>query len=362
MHWNKPLKRIAKSVKNPLVKFRLGLKQRLGWLDIPKVQPFLGFGNAETLQIRGRVIEDAGLKKPKENQSIRRNIIAMFKRYESEEFPGVTIELEINGKKYFEETDEAGFFHFVVSNPFPPLPEEEKWIKVKFKLLDEITEDQGLIEEKGEIYLPPDNASFGIISDVDDTILISRSTNFIRRLRLLLFKNALTRLPFDGVSGFYKALQAGNTSTRRNPIFFVSSSQWNVYDLLLDFCTHHDIPKAPFLLRTLEKRWFEFWKERSPARHGHKFEKIKHILETYNHLPFILIGDSGQRDPEIYSRVAMEYPSRIAALYIRDVTTTKRHRQVKEIAENLREKGVEMLMVKDTGEAELHARKSGFIR
>ena len=89
--------------------------------------------------------------------------------------------------------------------------------------------------------------------------------------------------------------------------------------------------------------------------------KSGNILNTYHGLKFILIGDSGQRDAEIYSEIVKEFPGRIAAIYIRDVSKRKKGTRVKKIGEGLEASGVEMLLVKDTEEAASHAISKGFI-
>src|SRR5690606_26771482 len=193
------------------------------------------------------------------------------------------------------------------------------------ELMEEVVPDQKDISARGQVMLLTSDSQFGIISDVDDTILVSKATNLLKKLRLMLFKNAHSRLPFEGVAAFYRALQKGVTGNFYNPIFYVSSSEWNLYDLLVDFCLVRGIPKGPFLLQTLEEDWYKFWKS-GGGTHGHKVDKIRHILTTYHDLRFILIGDSGQKDAEIYSKIVHEYPERILAIYIRDVSKKKRQR------------------------------------
>src|SRR5690606_32076573 len=136
-----------------------------------------------------------------------------------------------------------------------------------------------------------------------------------------LFNNAHTRLPFAGVSEFYRALQSGRNGKRNNPFFYVSSSPWNLYDLLIDFLDLNNIPEGPLLLRDFG---LDHNKAGSSDHMGHKFKEIENILTTYPHLNFILIGDSGQDDPVIYKEVVKKYPNRILVIYIRDVQLSDR--------------------------------------
>ena len=96
----------------------------------------------------------------------------------------------------------------------------------------------------------------------------------------------------------------------------MSSSPWNLYDLLVDFLDLNGIPAGPLMLRDFGLRY----EPTAGSGHlGHKLKEMRQILQAYPQLQFILIGDSGQEDPEIYREVVKEFPGRILAIYIRDV-------------------------------------------
>ncbi len=356
--WKKPFVKLARKVKSPFRKLKLEIKQELGWLGVPQILPYRGFGNQNIVYFRGSVLEDKGLCTPEANDTVWENMIAMMKRFVSDEIPGVKLRATFMGETKIVETDERGFFE-VTFTPQHLIDTQGAWQPVALELLEEVVPNQEDVKATGQVMLLSHQSEFGVISDVDDTILISKATNALKKIRLMLFKNAHSRLPFEGVAAFYKALQHG-ISDKYNPIFYVSSSEWNLYDLLVDFCSVRGIPKGPFLLQTLEEDWYKFWKS-GGGNHSHKVDKIRHILTTYHELRFILIGDSGQKDAEIYSKIVHEYPERILAIYIRDVSKKKRQREIKTIGEGIEHTGVEMLLVKDTQEAARHAIERGFI-
>jgi phosphatidate phosphatase APP1 len=207
------------------------------------------------------------------------------------------------------------------------------------------------------VLLPPATAAFGVISDMDDTVLQSRVTNFLRAARLLLLENARTRLPFPGVAAFYRALVAGTGGGAGNPIFYVSSSPWNIYDVIADFLEAQEIPAGPLLLRDWDLRGM------GGRHHRHKSQHIAEILETYPGLPFVLVGDSGQEDPEIYSAIVREHPGRILAIYIRDVSKDPvRIAAIGALADQVREGGTPLVLADDTLAAARHAAEHGWIR
>ncbi len=212
---------------------------------------------------------------------------------------------------------------------------------------------------KGEVLIPPASAQFAIVSDIDDTVIQSRVSNFLLAARGVILGNARTRLPFTGVAAFYEALRNGRSGSEKNPIFYVSSSPWNIYDVITEFMDLQKIPHGPVLLRD----WDISFGALSSHRHfEHKGKAIRNIMEFYPHLSFILIGDSGQHDPEIYRQVVQEFPNRIKAIYIRDVSRNpQRSTAIGKLAEEVAASSCVLVLVEDTYAAAQHAAAQGWI-
>ena len=342
---------------NPFKFLKVILKKKLGWLGTPKILPYIAYGNEDKIVITGAVIEDKGLSKPENEQSLFSNMIAMIKRYSGDELAGVRVKIEYNGTEKTIQTNEHGIFHTIIPNSIGYNPDHE-WLSINYKLVDEVVENQGAIEVSGEVYIVNPQASFVVVSDIDDTILVSHSTNLFRKIRLMLFKNAMTRMPLDGVSLFYKMLNKSDEHGSR-PIFYVSGSEWNLYDLLIDFFEFQKIPKGPLLLSGYKTKLFRLW------RSGNKFQdkrlKIKDLFERFYDQSFILIGDSGQKDPEIYLKILEMFPSRIKAIYIRYTGGKKRNIRLERLAEESEKLGSRMVIIHTTEEAIKHASENGFI-
>lgn len=355
------LKPIFKTIKKPFKKLKVFIKMKLGWLGIPKIIAYNGYGNFNNVFIKGRVIEDKGLSKPKDSQKVWHNILATLKRFSSDELGGIKIKAELLGEAQVTTTDEMGFFsfHFNIRD-IDAAREKSNWVSVYFELIDQWVQEQPKISETGQVRIIPDEIERIVVSDIDDTVLISHSTQTIRKLRLMLFKNALGRMPFPGVSDFYRALCRGENAKKEFPFFYVSSSEWNLYDLLTDFFEFNDMPKGVLLLRRLNHSIFKFWKS-GGGNHEHKYEKIKELLELFPAQKFILIGDSGQRDPEIYSKLAVEFPGRIDTIYIRKIRKRSFLRREQNLPHELAEVGTTYLELKNTREAIKHAFDKGYI-
>jgi len=342
---------------NHIDRWKLKRRIRKGKLGDVIIFPYRGYGNHKEITIMGRVMENSGLAKPNVHDSTWTNIKAMARRYMSREIPFVHVKAKFQEQEKNLEVDDEGYFRLRMTFPQPP-PDDRLWHKVDFELLDKLTEGQKEIKAKGEVMIPDSKSDFGVISDIDDTILISKTTSRIEIIRMALVNNATTRMPFHGVAAFYNALQKGGNGKSHNPVFYVSSSPWNMYDMLEDFFALNNIPKGPILLRDIGISETKFIKEKHAS---HKLDKIRRILSFYPDLKFILLGDSGQHDPEIYQTVVHEFPGRVLSVYIRDVTNPVRKEAVKKIAMDMAGRGVDLVIKDDTVDAASHAESKGYI-
>ncbi|KOH42737.1 App1 family protein [Sunxiuqinia dokdonensis] len=350
-------KKITQSVYK---RIKLFVKYRLGWLGVPIIIPYHGYGNGKQLLVSGYVTEDKGMAKPDEKHTRWENLLAMIKRYSSDEIPGANVEVQVNGERQEAITGETGLFKVRFDSVSPVTNPNSVWLPYVATLHSDITGEERKVSTRGEILIPGTDAEFGVVSDVDDTILVSHATQALRKLWLMLWRNSRTRKPFPGVAAFYRALHVGQDGKQSNPFFYVSSSEWNLYDLLEDFCIHHGFPKGVFLLRELKVNILKFWKS-GGGDHQHKYRKIKTLFETYPAMSFILIGDNGQHDPEIYSQIAAEYPNRIRAVYIRVVRKKAREQRLSKILFQMEQLNVPMILAYDTIEAARHAIENNFI-
>jgi phosphatidate phosphatase APP1 len=95
--------------------------------------------------------------------------------------------------------------------------------------------------------IPSPSARFAVVSDIDDTVIQSHAASLLRAVFEIFFSNARTRLCLR--RRLYQALQRGMNGQEHNPIFYVSSSPWNFYDLLVEFLERQQLPAGPMFLR-----------------------------------------------------------------------------------------------------------------
>ena len=357
MNWKKLFKDSVSNIEEQFDDFTFKLRRRLKLNDPVQIVPYRSYGTVNRLYLKGRVLEDKLLKAATDKDSIFTNLLNMYKRFESDEVPGAILKVSFQDQTHQVITDEEGYFLLNLA-PSQVLHLDDIWHNLEIELEHAPIPHEKNIKASAEVLIPPFDAEYGIISDIDDTIVETSATNALRMARTVFLNNARTRLPFAGVSEFYKSLQLGRNGKRNNPFFYVSSSPWNLYDLLKDYLDLNEIPAGPLLLRDfgLEENKFI-----SSGHMGHKFKEIENILLTYPHLNFVLIGDSGQEDPSIYQEVAKQYPGRVLAIYIRDVQLANREKIALEIAEKTRTQDLEMLIIDNAAEAAEHAAKIGLI-
>jgi phosphatidate phosphatase APP1 len=342
----------ANAVEQRFDRLRFTAKQRLGLLDPFEILPYRGHGTARELFLRGRVLEERGITRSGQHDTPWDNLRNMARRFASDEVPRARVRTTFGDVRLETVADEEGFFEVSVELP-EPLTGPTRWHPVELELLHPHSPGGKRVRSTGQV-LVPTGADFGVISDIDDTVVRSSATNVLKMAWIVLLNNAHTRLPFEGVNAFYEALRRGAEGRVHNPIFYVSSSPWNIYDVLEDFLNVHGVPPGPLFLKD--------WSPSVLGKHRtHKLGIIRTLLRTYPDLPFVLLGDSGEEDPEIYLQIVREHPGRIPAIYIRDVTTAARDAEVQAIARESSSLGTEMSLVADTAAAAEHAASNGLI-
>ena len=161
----------------------------------------------------------------------------------------------------------------------------------------------------GEAYLiPPSGLS--VISDIDDTI---KHSEVLDKSELL--RNTFSR-PFQAVSGMAALYQ--QWSAKGAAFHYVSASPWQLYPALAAFFAQENFPGGSFHLRLFRIHDDSFEAFLHSSR-PHKLESIRALLARYPQRRFVLVGDSGEQDPEIYGDIARAYPQQIQAIFIREL-------------------------------------------
>lgn len=332
---------------------RLGLNRAERRLDRDPFAPagYRGYGTRQKVLVLGRVLQVDESRTAVASGSRWHNLRAALTRIESDPLPHARVRVSLGGLGADAReiaADDEGFFREWIGAR-DPLP-EGGWVPVHLELANGVAE-----QTVTQCLLPPVGAAFGVISDMDDTVLQSDVASLLHAARLVLFENAQTRLPFPGVAAFYRALERGTSLTGPNPIFYVSKSPWNLYDVIAQFLERQEIPLGPILLRD-----WDLVPERGTK--ALKRREIEEIFSTYPEMKFILVGDTTQKDPEIYREVMRDFPGRVLAVYIRNVgAADARSLAVRKLAEEAAAEHATLLLADDTLAMARHAADQGWI-
>ncbi|WP_140484902.1 App1 family protein [Flavobacterium sp. GSA192] len=318
----------------------------------PIIKLYRGYANEQELIVMGHVFLPTRKVEYDFQDKNFKNASSIIGMYRMKTWSNADIYLSHNQKTIHTRTLKDGYFKFCI-----PLGQEHYgWIDYEVSL-----NYNGETIAAKESYIRPKIDHLGIISDIDDTFLVSYTLNPLRKMYHLLFRNVNRRKIFEDVTAHYQALsQSGRENKEElNIFFYVSSSEWNLYRFIVKFTEIHQLPKAVLLLKDIKTSLRNFfWTGR--GGHNHKFEKIKHILEFYPNLKYVLIGDDSQEDPYLYEAISKIFPLTIQAIYIRQTAKHKKTKVLKTL-QNLESLSVEVCYFKKSKEAIAHSKKIGLI-
>jgi phosphatidate phosphatase APP1 len=344
----------AESVVQAAVLLALRVRGR----HLPMIVPFIGHGTTRRVRVGGRVVlgrpaaaaPAVGVPQAPDTPRSRRAVLrATIARFLTVEVPGAVVMVQGPGLVTRIRSDRDGYLDAVLDLAEPLQP---GWHAFELRLRD------GAAVSAQVLVVDPE-ARIGLVSDVDDTILETGLTRGIEVVRATLLTPVRERTPLPGAAALYRALVEPADGPPR-PVFYVSTSPWNLHEMLLEFVALRRFPLGPMLLTD--------W---GPSRSGlfrigaqeHKSGIVRRMLEEHPQLGLVLVGDSGQLDPEIYAALALEFPDRIRAVYIRRTShaVPGRIAQVDALAAEVSAAGVPMLAVDDSLQIATHAATLGLL-
>ena len=318
-----------------------------------EVRAFSGFGTAGWARVGGRVVV-GGAKTPSRTvrppastwQAVRANL-ANFITFE---VPYAHVQVEINGRSQRVSADREGYVDAELTDiALPPGRHPVTLTPV----------DPAGVAAQGIVHVPDPAADIAVVSDIDDTIIDSGIAHgVVATVTTALLRDAATRVPLQGAPELYRALAREPNDSPERPFFYLSTSPWNLAGFLGGFLTQHGFPPGPLLLTD--------WGPGSAglfriATRAHKLTALRRLAQHLSDVQFVLLGDSGQEDVEIYTAFALECPGRVAAIYVRragNPSTTKQQR-IDRCSETLREAGVPFVLAEDSAAMLHHAETNG---
>lgn len=320
------------------------------------VTPYRGYGSRREAFLTGRVFRQAPLGRGVPRRGFLRDLVDVGRRIARRGVAEASVDIRLGDNHATVTTDRDGYFEARLPLA-SSLPRDRVWHLAELWVT---AAEEGPVRAGVEVFIPASEPDLLVISDIDDTVMFTGVADKLRMLYRLFLERPDQRMAFPGVAALYQALHRGADDQGERPILYVSRGPWLIYEMLETFFQLNRIPVGPILfLREWGVSLRHPWPRRAEA---HKEQLIGRMLATFEGVPCLLIGDSGQHDPEVYTRIVEAYPGRVQAIYIRRVEKREdRQRAIQGLCDQLRHTRCDLVLAADSVLIAEHAEAHGFI-
>ena len=272
---------------------------------VPTVVPYTGYGSSEWVRVLCRVL----LSKPiaadepsKRRRRRREQGIRGWRSFTSVPVGDVPVVIEIGGERIEVLADRGG-----VVDTRVPVALSPGWHQATLRT-------EGAEPVEAPIWIVGTDVEFGLISDVDDTVMVTALPRPLVAAWNTFVLDEHARIPTPGMAVLYERLVRAHPGAA---VIYLSTGAWNVAPTLTRFLSRNLYPAGPLLLTD----WGPTHDRLFRSGRAHKEENLRRLAEEFPHVRWLLIGDDGQHDEELYARFAAEHPERVAAVAIRRLST-----------------------------------------
>jgi phosphatidate phosphatase APP1 len=272
--------------------------RKRGWQ--PTVVPYTGYGAPGWVRVMGRVM----VRRPRSKTPTSLGKVRGWRRFVTVSAKDAPVVVEVDGRRHEARADRGGFIDTVVEADLAP-----GWASVRIS-----SGDGEPVDAPVRIVDPA--VRFGIVSDIDDTVMV---THLPRPLlagwnTFVLDEHARAAVP--GMAVLYERLVNANPGA---PVLYLSTGAWNVAPALTRFLSRHLYPAGPLLLTDWGPQKDRIFR----SGRQHKLAALDRLVTEFPWVRWLLVGDDGQHDPEIYAEFAAKHPDRVAAVAIRHLSPTQ---------------------------------------
>lgn len=297
----------------------------------------------ERVYVRGRILQDRIVLSRSEDGAIK-SFVKMIKRLMTDEKKDFPITIVCAGQSYQTNTCDEGYFEI-------DFEQSQKYTESSITIRADKARS---IESKIDII--SEHAQYGIISDIDDTIMKTGVASLLK-WRLMIntfFINPWRRKSFDNFQEVFHHFRKGKKRIEDHPIFYISNSPWNLFGYLQTYLRSKNFPSGFLFLRDINIGMFSS----KALEEKNKFKEILKVFSICKEMPFVLIGDSGEVDSDIYLKLMSMFPERIKAVYIREIYGSKRLPEIKSMIAKMEGRG---LLFTENKKVLAHAKTLGLI-
>ncbi len=275
---------------------------RRGWE--PRVEPYTGYAGAGWVRVMARaVLAPPGTttaEVAERDRASAERAVRGWRSFLTAPVPHAAVRVEVGGRVHEVRADRGGYVDAVLDADLEP-----GWREVRVGL--------GGATATAAVLVVPPGPGTALVSDVDDTVMVTALPRPLLAAWNSLVLHEHARRVVPGMAALYRRWHAANPGT---PTFYLSTGAWNVAPALRRFLERHAYPAGPLLLTDwgpTNTGWFR-------SGTAHKLRTLRRLLAEFPELRWVLVGDDGQHDPQIYGEIAAEHPDRVHVVAIRRLT------------------------------------------
>jgi phosphatidate phosphatase APP1 len=291
---------LAARFEDRMVATQSRLLRRAGWR--PRVEPFSGYGTPGRVRVLARVV-----LAPQGRRTTPVLDRRGFRNFFTAQAPDARVRVDVGETSVEVSADRGGYVDVELDLPDgAQLTPGWQHATLTPTASPEGTASSPLLVVDG-------STGLGIVSDIDDTAMVTAVPRLFLAAWNTFVRYASARRAVDGMPELYRRIATAHPDA---PFVYVSTGAWNTARTLRGFLARNGYPAGPLLLTDwgpTNTGWF-----RSGVQH--KDSSIDSLMRVFPQVRWLLIGDDGQHDPDIYSRAVQRWPGRVAAVAIRELT------------------------------------------
>jgi phosphatidate phosphatase APP1 len=268
-----------------------------GWRDT--IVPYAGYGSPSWVRVMARLL----LRRP-ERQPARVHAVRGWRSFATLPVTDETVVVDVGDRQHEVRTDRGGYIDVVVDASLQP-----GWRSVRLHR-------DGAAPVEAPVRILDPGLRFAVVSDIDDTVMVTALPRPLLAAWNTFVLDEYARSPVPGMAVLYERLVTAHPDA---PVFYLSTGAWNVAPALTRFLSRNLYPPGPLLLTDwgpTTDRWFR-------SGQSHKRATLERLAQEFPDMRWLLIGDDGQHDQEIYGDFAASHPDNVAAVAIRQLSATQ---------------------------------------
>ncbi len=277
-----------------------------GWRT--RIEPYIGYGAPGWVRVMARTV----LSPPKPGdgepnalapQEEAARAVRGWRSLATAQVPGAVVEVQAGSMRHRVTSDRGGYVDTIVDADLEP-----GWHDVH------LTVATGSVTARVRIVSP--DARVGLVSDIDDTVMVTTMPRPLIAVWNSFVLQETARKQVTGMAVLYRGLLLDHPDA---PVLYLSTGAWNAAPTLARFLERHHYPAGPLLLTDwgpTNTGWFRSGRQ-------HKLGSLERLMRELPWIDWILVGDDGQHDPEIYDSTTQRFPDRVRVVAIRELTPTE---------------------------------------